>query len=539
MQFPLTLTHVLARTEKLFGSVEIVSRWPDSSIHRSNYGEVCARARALASALSAASLERGDRVGTLMWNHAVHLEAYLGVPVAGCVLHTLNLRLHPDELAYIIKHAGDRVLIVDETLLPVYEKLRGRIHPKRVIVVSVRGQLPFPECESYGDFLTQGKPGYVLPQLDENEAAAMCYTSGTTGVPKGVVYTHRSVILHSLAVALPDAFAIAQADSVLPVVPMFHANGWGVPFAAAMVGSKLVLPGPRLDPVSLLDLLDQEKVTRSGAVPTVWMPILEALDEHPGRWKLQPGLRVLCGGSAVPESMFRAFDRHGIELIHAWGMTELSPLGTVCHLKSSLADRPESERMATRLKQGLQAPFVEIRAMVGDQEVPWDGETLGELEVRGPWIASSYYNLPDQQERWTTDGWFRTGDIVNVDPEGYVKIADRAKDLIKSGGEWISSVDLENALMGHPAVREAAVVAIAHPKWAERPLAALILKDGCRAEPEELRAHLSQKFSRWQLPDAFVFLEEIPRTSVGKCQKSRLREMFAGWEWDQTAGGSD
>jgi len=367
----------------------------------------------------------------------------------------------------------------------------------------------------------------------------MCYTSGTTGVPKGVVYTHRSVILHSLAAALPDVFSIAQADSVLPVVPMFHANGWGVPFAAAMVGSKLVLPGPRLDPVRLLDLLDQEKVTRSGAVPTVWMPILAALDEHPGRWKLQPGLRVLCGGSAVPESMFRAFDRHGIELIHAWGMTELSPLGTVCHLKSSLVDRPESERMATRLKQGLQAPFVEIRAMVGDQEVPWDGETLGELEVRGPWIASSYYNLPDQQERWTTDGWFRTGDIVNVDPEGYVKIADRAKDLIKSGGEWISSVDLENALMGHPAVREAAVVAIAHPKWAERPLAAVILKDGCRAEPEELRAHLSQKFSRWQLPDAFVFLEEIPRTSVGKFQKSRLREMFAGWEWDQTAGGSD
>lgn len=538
MQFPLTLTHVLARTEKLFGAVEIVSRRPDSSIHRSSYGEVCARARALASALSAAGLERGDRVGTLMWNHAVHLEAYLGVPVAGCVLHTLNLRLHPGELAYIIKHAGDRVLIVDETLLPVYEKLRGQIHPERVIVVSVRGQLPFPECESYGDFLTQGKPGYELPQLDENEAAAMCYTSGTTGVPKGVVYTHRSVILHSLAAALPDAFAIAQADSVLPVVPMFHANGWGVPFAAAMVGSKLVLPGPRLDPVSLLDLLDQEKVTRSGAVPTVWMAILAALDEHPGRWKLQPGLRVLCGGSAVPESMFRAFDRHGIELIHAWGMTELSPLGTVCHLKSSLVDRPESERMATRLKQGLQAPFVEIRAMVGDQEVPWDGETLGELEVRGPWIASSYYNLPDQRERWTTDGWFRTGDIVNVDPEGYVKIADRAKDLIKSGGEWISSVDLENALMGHPAVREAAVVAIAHPKWAERPLAAVILKDGCRAEPEELRAHLSQKFSRWQLPDAFVFLEEIPRTSVGKFQKSRLREMFAGWEWDQTAGGS-
>ncbi|HEY1338643.1 MAG TPA: AMP-binding protein, partial [Bryobacteraceae bacterium] len=423
-------------------------------------------------------------------------------------------------------------------LLPVYEKLRDRVKLDRVIVVPTAGGSVPSGYESYEDFLKLGAPDYRYPQLDENEAAAMCYTSGTTGVPKGVMYTHRSLLLHSFCAALPDYFGMAQADCVLAIVSMFHVNVWGVPFSAAMVGVKQVLPGPNLDAISVLDLLDQEKVTRAAGVPTVWMGVLEALAQHPGRWKLQPGLRVLSGGSAVPESMIRAFDRHGVELVQAWGMTEMSPIGTVCSLKPALAALPEPERTAYRAKQGLQAPFVDIRAMVGDREAPWDGETMGELHVRGPWIAASYYNLPDQQERWTADGWFRTGDIVTIDPEGYIKIADRAKDLIKSGGEWISSVDLENALMGHPAVREAAVVAIAHPKWAERPLAAVVLKEGRAATVEELRAHLSQKFSRWQLPDAIVFVDEIPRTSVGKFQKSRLRERFANWEWKQSADGA-
>jgi len=463
------------------------------------------------------------------------MEVYLGAPVAGCVLHTLNLRLHPDELAYIINHAGDRVLVVDDVLAPVYEKLRGKVNIERVIVAPTAGQAVPPEYESYEGFLSRGSADYRPPQLDENEAAATCYTSGTTGVPKGVMYSHRALVLHSFCAALPDVFDLSQADCSLPIVPMFHANAWGCPYAAAMAGAKQVLPGPNLDPVSLLDLLEAEKVTRSAGVPTLWMGILEALDCHPGRWRLQPGLKVLSGGSALPESMIRAFDRHGMEIIHAWGMTEMSPIGTTCRVKSTLAERPEHERMAVRTKQGLQAPFVEIRAMLGDQEVPWDGESLGELHVRGPWIAASYYNLPDQQERWTADGWFRTGDIVAIDAEGYVKIADRAKDLIKSGGEWISSVDLENSLMGHPAVREAAVIAIPHAKWVERPLAAVVLKDGCRATPEELLSHLAQKFNKWQLPDAVVFLPEIPRTSVGKFQKSKLREMFAGWEWKQAA----
>ncbi|HTS24899.1 MAG TPA: long-chain fatty acid--CoA ligase [Bryobacteraceae bacterium] len=535
MQFPLTLTHILERAERLFGSVPIVSRLADKSIHRSNYGEVCRRARALAAALTAAGLDRGDRIATLMWNHVSHLEAYLGIPTGGFVLHTLNLRLHPEELTYIIQHACDRVLLVDECLLPLYEKLRGRIGVQRVVVVPSAGRAVPPGYESYESFLSSGSADYPLPALDENEAAAMCYTSGTTGVPKGVMYTHRSIVLHSFCAALPDAFNLSQADCILPIVPLFHANAWGTPFAAAMVGARQVLPGPNLDAVSLLDLLELEKVTCSGAVPTVWMAILELLDQNPGRWKLQPRLRVLCGGSAVPESMIRAFDRHGIEIRQAWGMTEMSPLGTVCCVKSGLSDEPEAARWAIRAKQGFATPFVELRAMVGEREVAWDGETLGELQVRGPWIASSYYNLPDQQGRWTDDGWFRTGDIVNIDSEGYIKIADRAKDLIKSGGEWISSVDLENALMGHPSVREAAVIALPHPKWVERPLAAVVLKEGRTATAEELRAHLAQRFNRWQMPDSIVFVSEIPRTSVGKFQKSRLREMFAGWQWTNAA----
>ena len=533
MQFPLTLTPVLERTEKLFCAVEIVSRLPDKRIHRSTYGSVCRRARAFAGALAAAGVERGDRVATLMWNHVWHLEVYFGAPLAGCVLHTLNLRLHPDELAYIINHAGDRVLLVDDVLLPVYEKLRGKVNVERVIVAPSLAQTVSSEYEGYEEFLRRGGADYSPPLLDENEAAAICYTSGTTGVPKGVMYSHRALVLHAFCSALADCFALSQGDCTFPIVPMFHANAWGLPYASAMVGAKQVLPGPNLDPVSLLDLLDTEKVTRSGAVPTIWMGILEALDRHPGRWELQPGLKVFSGGSAVPETLIRAFDRHGIEIVQAWGMTEMSPLGTVCYVKSTLSERREQERMAIRTKQGLQAPFVEIRAMVGEKVIPWDGESLGELHVRGPWIAASYYNLPDQQNRWTDDGWFRTGDIVAIDSEGYIKIADRSKDLIKSGGEWISSVDLENELMGHPAVREAAVIAIPHPKWVERPLAAVVLKDGCQAAPEELLLHLARKFAKWQLPDEVVFVPEIPRTSVGKFQKSRLREMFAGWKWKQ------
>ena len=319
---------------------------------------------------------------------------------------------------------------------------------------------------------------------------------------------------------------------------MFHANAWGCPYAAAITGMKQVFPGPHMDPVSLLDLFVRERVTRSCGVPTVWLGMLELLDRLPGERKLDPGLMVAVGGAALPPSMIKAFDRHRIDVRHAWGMTEISPVGTVSRLKSYMQDWPEEERLAVRAKQGTQLPFVEIRAVAEEREVPWDGQSMGELQVRGPWVAASYHNLPAQQS-WTSDGWFRTGDVVTIDAEGYVKITDRTKDLIKSGGEWISSVDLENALMGHPAVREAAVIAVAHPKWQERPLAVAVLREGYEATAAELRAHLAATFSPWQLPDAIVFVAEIPRTSVGKIQKSRLREQFESWEWEQASAAAN
>jgi fatty-acyl-CoA synthase len=537
MQYPLTVTALLERAGKLFGGVEIVSRRPDRSLDRSNYANVYRRARELAAALDRAGMRRGDRVAALMWNHGRHLEAYFGVPAAGCVHHTLNLRLHPDELAYIAKHAGDRILLIDDVLLPLYEKLRERVAFERVIVVPTTGAAVPAGYESYEDFLATGAADYQFPALDENEAAAMCYTSGTTGVPKGVVYSHRSIVLHSFAMALPDCGGLRQVDTVLPIVPMFHANAWGLAHAAAMVGAKQVLPGPHLDAMSVLELLESERVTVAAGVPTVWMAVADALQQQPGRWKPAPGTRVLCGGSAVPEALIRAFDAYGAEVRQAWGMTELSPLGTCCTLRAHMVERPEADRVAIRARQGAAIPFVDVRAVVGSTPAPWDGETLGELQVRGPWVAASYYKLPDQAERWTADGWFCTGDVASIDADGYVKIADRTKDLIKSGGEWISSVDLENALMGHPSVREAAVIAVAHPKWIERPLAAVVLREGAQATAAELREFLAAKFSKWQLPDAVVFVEEIPRTSVGKFQKSKLRERFADWEWGETAAG--
>jgi fatty-acyl-CoA synthase len=534
MKFPLTLTPVLERAGKLFGAVEVASRLPDQTIHRSNYAAVCRRARALAGAATAQGLSRGERIGSLMWNHLWHLEAYFGVPASGCILHTLNPRLHPDELAYIVNHGGDRLLIVDDVLLPVFEKFQDKVHLDRVVVVATTGRKP-GKYQEYEDFLQEAPEDYQFPELGEDEGAVMCYTSGTTGVPKGIIYSHRALVLHSFAVALPDSFNLAQVDCALPIVPMFHANGWGVVPAATMVGAKLVLPGPHLDAGNLLDLLDREKVTRAAGVPTVWLGILDLLDRHPGRWNLQPSLLVAVGGAALPESMIRSFDRHAIQVRQAWGMTELTPVGTVNRLKTHMLQWNEAERVAIRAKQGIALPFIEVRALDGDREVPWDGRTMGELQVRGPWVAGSYYNSGDLQQNWTEDGWFRTGDVVTISPEGYIKITDRTKDLIKSGGEWISSIDLENALMGHPAVREAAVVAIPHPKWQERPLAAVVIRDSCHTTEEELREYLASRFSRWQLPDGFVFVGEIPRTSVGKFQKTRLRETFAGWEWSHTA----
>ncbi|GIW34063.1 long-chain fatty acid--CoA ligase [Meiothermus sp.] len=533
MDFPLTLVHLLERAGQLFPKEEIVTRLPDKSLHRYTFGDFYRRSRQLASALQKAGLQKGDRVATLSWNTYAHLEAYFGIPVAGGVLHPLNLRLHPSDIAYIINHAQDKILIVDDVLLKLYEAVREHVKLERVLVVPLSGQ-PVPEgLESYEDFLASGDPDFAYPSLDERDAAGMCYTSGTTGKPKGVVYSHRSIVLHSLGSALPDALNLASTDVLLPVVPMFHVLAWGLPFTGVMTGSKLVMPGPHLDAESLLDLYESEHVTKTAGVPTIWLGVLQALQKEPGRWKLEP-MEMVVGGSAAPEAMIRAFDRFGLRVLHAWGMTEMSPLGTTSRLKRHLRGDAEVE-YRYRAKQGVPTPLVEIRAVGEQGEVPWDGQSLGELQVRGPWVAKSYYNLEEESDKWTPDGWFRTGDVVAIDPEGYIRIADRTKDLIKSGGEWISSIDLENALMAHPAVKEAAVVAIPDPKWDERPLAAVVLKDGQRVTPEELRAFLEPKFAKWWLPDAYVFVDEIPRTSTGKFLKSRLREQFSDYKTRTTS----
>jgi fatty-acyl-CoA synthase len=532
MDFPLTLPTVLERAGKIFHRVEIVSRRPDKSITRSCYGEFYRRARRLSSALTKLGLRRGDRVASMMWNNSRHLEAFFGVPCAGGILHTLNLRLHPHEIAAIAKHADDRFLLIDDVLVPLYQKYCETISPEHVIVVPYGCETVPEGFLNYEELLAEASEDFQYPEIDENDGAAMCFTSGTTGQSKGVIYSHRSLVLHSFACGLDEVFGMSSFDTVLPVAPMFHANAWGLPYACTMLGARLVLPGPNVDAESVLDLMVSERVTIACGVPTVWIGVLDTLEKNPNRWKFDHPIRVICGGTAPPLEMIRRLDKFGLEIKHLWGMTETTPIGTSGGLRPHMLAWPDDKKYEVRSKQGWPAPFVEIRLMRPEGEAPWDGETSGEIEIRGPWIAASYYESPDQAHRWTSDGWFKTGDVATMDEDGYVKIVDRAKDLVKSGGEWISSVDLENTLMGHPAVKEACVVGIPHPKWQERPLAAVVLKEGAQATPEELRAFLSQSFAKWQLPDAFVFIDAIPRTSVGKFKKMALREQFANWEWE-------
>ncbi len=529
MRFPLTLAHIFERAGKLFPKSEIVSRLPDKSLHRHTYSEFCRRARALGGALQHMGLKRGDRVATLMWNHYAHLEAYFAVPCAGGVLHTLNLRLAPEDIAWIANHAGDRFLIVDDVLLPLYSKFREAAKFEKVIVVPLTGSSVAAEFDDYEAVIARSRPFKPLA-LKEEDPAGMCYTSGTTGRPKGVVYSHRALVLHSLASALPDVMGMSNHDTVTPVVPMFHVNAWGMPFTAAMVGAKLAFPGPHLDAVSLLDLYQSEQVTLTAGVPTIWAGILQALDQEPARWKLSAGMRMVVGGAAAPESMIRAFDRHNLMVIHGWGMTETTPVAAVNYVKRELAGPAGDTQYAQRAKQGVPLPLVEVRAMTGEGEAAWDGATMGELEVRGPWIAAKYHDLETEADKWSADGWFRTGDVVTIDAHGYIKITDRIKDLVKSGGEWISSVDLENALVGHPKVAEAAVIAVPDAKWGERPLAVVVLKPGQSATAAELREYLAPKFAKFCLPDGVLFVAEIPRTSTGKMLKAKLREQFKDWK---------
>jgi fatty-acyl-CoA synthase len=528
--FQLTLPYILRRAEQLYGYREIVTRRPDKSFHRHTFADFVSRAKKLAVALDKLGLEPGDRVGTLGWNTYQHLEAYFGVPSSGAVLHTLNPRLHEDDLEYIANHAEDRVMLVDETLVPVFQKVREKTGVEHAVVVTEGGEVP-EGMISYEDLLDDAdESDFEYPEFDEKQASAMCYTSGTTGRPKGVLYTHRSIVLHSMMAAMGNTFGLSEGDCVLPVVPMFHVNAWGLPFASVLVGAKLMMPGPHLDPESLLEDLEQEEVTLTAGVPTVFLAVLQALDEEPEKYDLSKLRSMVIGGSAVPKGVIQAYkERHGIEILHAWGMTEMDPIGTVANLTSEIEKLPEEEQLEYKAKQGYPVPFVEIRARGDEGFVPWDGETMGELEVRGPWVARSYYEAPEGDDKFTEDGWFTTGDVVTIDRFGFIKITDRSKDLIKSGGEWISSVELENALMAHPAVSQACVIAIPHEKWDERPLAAIVLKEGESATEEDLHGHLEKDFARFWLPDAYEFVESIPMTATGKFQKLKLREQFEGY----------
>ncbi len=522
MDVGLTIDHIARRAEQ-FGDVEIVSRRPDRSLHRSTYGAMITRARKLARALIAGGIRKGDRVASLMWNHVEHLEAYFAIPLAGAVTHTLNLRLAPPEIAFIATHGRDRIVIVDDVLLPLLTKvIAAGAKFERIIVVGNAG-----EHESYEALLASARDDIALPVLAESDPLGTCYTSGTTGDPKGVVYTHRSTVLHTLVAALPDQLGLVRADTLLPVVPMFHVNAWGLPFIATMVGAKLVFPGPFLDPPSLLDLMASERVTFAAGVPTIWIGIREALDAAPGKWHLLPNVQMIVGGAAVPEQLIRDFDRLGLRLVHAWGMTETSPIGLVSRLSPELAALDEAIGYKLRAKQGVPPPLLDLR-VVGDQgDVAHDDQSSGEVLVRGPWIADEYTG-GQTPERWTSDGYFRTGDVATVDQYGFVRLVDRVADLIKSGGEWIASAAIETALMDHPAVREAAVIGVPDAKWSERPLAVVAFKPGASASPEEMRAFLAERFPKFWLPDAFEVIDAIPRTSTGKFQKTELRKRYRG-----------
>ena len=517
--FPLTLQHVRDRMRTLYSDSEVVSV-RDGARDRATYGEVAGRADRLAAALAGLGVGPGDRVATFMWNTREHFEAYLAVPCMGAVLHTLNVRLFAEQLTYIVNHAEDRVIVVDDSLVPVLEQLAPTFESVRhYVVVGATETGSLPDALLYEDLVADQSGGFDYPQLDERQAAGLCYTSGTTGNPKGVLYSHRSKLLHALGQCMADSMGLRADDRVMPVVPMFHANAWGIPYGAATSGADLVMPGSDLSAEALCKLITEERVTFSAAVPTIWMDLLRYADEH------QPdltGMRlVISGGAAVPLTLMQALEqRHGLRIIQAWGMTETSPLGSVARPPG---DAEDDEHWRSRATAGRPSPLVEARIVDDDgAELPWDGRSTGELQVRGPWVARAYFR-DDESEAKFDAGWLRTGDIAAIDERGYIMISDRAKDVIKSGGEWISSVELEVEIMAHPAVQEAAVIAVPHERWGERPLACVVPEEDAELTLEDLREHLSDRVAKWWLPDALAIVDEVPKTSVGKFDKKVLR----------------
>ena len=533
MDYPLTITSILERVPQLFSKREIASKFPDS-IHRYTYTDFYARTHRLGHVLKQLGINPGDRVASLCWNSYRHLELYFAVPAIGGVLHALNLRLADDQLAYIINHAGDKVLFVDASMLPIFERLRGQIPCVEQIVAIP--DAPHHEPLDYETLLAAAPPAaYQWPNLDESDACAICYTSGTTGNPKGVLYSHRAMYLHSLSLAMVDNFGICERDVILQMVPMFHANGWGLPYAGVMNGSKLVFSGRQLQPADIAFLIESEKVTFTSGVPTLWMGLYSHLEAHGGDISsLRTGI---AAGSAMPRPFIDLFrKRHSLELRLAWGMTETTPIATVNTLKSAQDALSESDRLDALARHGRASPACELRILGDDHaEVPADGSTMGELQIRGAWITKGYFNDPrpesfDQGPHGEL--WFRTGDVATIDQEGLIQIMDRTKDLVKSGGEWISSVDLENLIMGHPKVAEAAVIGVHHPKWEERPLACVVPLAEHRETitKEEILEYLKPHIAKWWMPDDVVFIEAVPKTSVGKFNKRALRQQFADYK---------
>jgi fatty-acyl-CoA synthase len=529
MQQPLLISSLLTHAERHHGEQQVVSRRVEGDLHRYTYRELAARSRRLANALAGLGVKHGERVATLAWNGYRHLELYYAVSGSGAVLHTLNPRLHPDQVVWIADHAEDQVLCFDLSFLPLVEAVAARVKTVRhFVLMSDRAHLPaattIPNLRCYEDLLDAAGDRFDWPMLDENTASSLCYTSGTTGHPKGALYSHRSTLLHTYAAALPDSLRCSARDTVLPVVPMFHVNAWGLPYVACMVGAKLVLPGPFLDGRNLHELFEAEGVTVSAGVPTVWQGLLAHVEANHLRFSTMR--RTIIGGSACPPAMMRAFqERYDVQVLHAWGMTELSPLGTACTFKPAHLALPPDERLAVQAKQGRAVFGVDLKIVDDEgQALPWDGKASGELLVRGPWVIAGYFK--GEGGNPLIDGWFPTGDVATIDADGMMQITDRSKDVIKSGGEWIGSIDLENIAMAHPEVAMAACIAARHPKWDERPLLVVVKKPGATLTREALLQFYEGRIARWWTPDDVVFVDAIPLGATGKVQKNKLREQF-------------
>ncbi len=534
MSTPLLISSLIEHAGRHNSDTEIVSRRVEGDIHRTNWGEVHRRAKRLANALIAMGVKPGDRVATLAWNGYRHLELYYAVSGIGAVLHTLNPRLHPDQMSWIANHAEDSHLFFDATFLPLIEAIGTRCPTIRSwVLMADRERMPAdfkgPDLVCYEDLVATSSEHYAWPSFDENTASSLCYTSGTTGNPKGVLFSHRSTLLHAFAAALPDALGISASEAILPVVPMFHVNAWGLPYTTALVGCKVVFPGPALDGKSLYDLFEAEKVTFSAGVPTVWLGLINYLKQN--NLKFSSFKRTVIGGSACPPAMIRTLeDDYGVEVIHAWGMTEMSPLGTTCKLQNKQLTLPREQQLRILEKQGHAIYGVDMKIVDPQgKDLPWDGEAFGDLWVRGPWVVREYFKGEGGDPLVTDEAgtqWFPTGDVANIDADGYMQITDRSKDVIKSGGEWIGSIDLENIAMAHPAVAMAAVIACAHPKWDERPLLIVVKKPDAEVTREELLAYYDGKIAKWWTPDDVAFVDAIPLGATGKMLKTKLREAF-------------